>query len=342
MTTLALPALDGTQPIGFYAALGAARLLSARFPDLTLRWDEAVPVLTGGPTSVEEAAEAIWAESIARIADGGVLPDVDPAYPPPGRDWWGHTIDAKGHRVVPQLVDKMGRHGPYRQAERWSGEEAERWQGALMSSTTGGLHPLVWPHAAQTVRSMLAKPAEVLRANPGLLLASLAGLGVTAGYPGGLWILRNERDAGDGGSQASPGRDWLVLMSLPWMPAQGHHIAGADSPTWARTLALASTWKWRYSPSLERVAEWWLWQGIDLPAASISAWIDSSYQALPPHIRCGAYRISSMERVPYGPPYLIAATRKQITEGRLGEPMTPALDTFEDLAADLGMAHLNE
>ena len=55
MNEVALPALEGTNPLGFLAALGVLDALTCANPDATLRWtDELVPhAVIGGVSDLD-------------------------------------------------------------------------------------------------------------------------------------------------------------------------------------------------------------------------------------------------------------------------------------------------
>jgi hypothetical protein len=190
MTALHLPAVIGVRPEGWLASIGLARVLSDRWPDLTVAWDRQWGhlILDDGPATVEDVATALRTV-LDGIPEGAVLPGVDPGWPP------------KGARPGTDLTTT------------WEGPDAVEWQTALVGRL-GDLHPLIAPHAAQTLTGMLAAMLRELRTHPELLTEALTGLGMTEAYGAGLWILR--RDAGT--PAASPGRDWLAVLGVPWTP----------------------------------------------------------------------------------------------------------------------------
>lgn len=87
MTDVPLPALDGTNPLGFLAALGTLEALAATTPGATLRWtDDLVPhaILTG-PAGLDQLLDTLdkdreeWAHSaLLRFPEDGPLPDAKP------------------------------------------------------------------------------------------------------------------------------------------------------------------------------------------------------------------------------------------------------------------------
>jgi len=194
MTALTL-GLQGHLVGRYHAALGAARVLAAAWPDIALHWgDDMRAVVSGGPASIDEAAEQITA---ATLDTGTILPGVDDA-----------SLPAKIDLGAPQTV-------------AWGGPEGMVWQIALTGHFRQWLHPMIRPHAAQTVAGMLGKAGEVTRSTPGMLARTLRGVVQhSTAYPGGLWIERSAGDPGAGGSAAPAALDWLTIMALPWMPVR--------------------------------------------------------------------------------------------------------------------------
>lgn len=200
MSRLQLPALQGHTASGWLAAVGLTRILAEQWPRLPVCWENDGLTLVDGPGTPDEAAAGVLARTTRALAPGQLLPGVDEPWPPEGRDWF-----------VPLTRD----------VPLWTGPAGETWQAALVDQL-GQLHPMLRPHAQQTVRRMLGKTVAALVADPGLLRAALVGYGRTRSYSAGLWINRHAGQAGDP-SVASPGRDWLALMAMPWMPARVSH-----------------------------------------------------------------------------------------------------------------------
>jgi hypothetical protein len=294
-----VPAVDATTVHGWYSILGVTRILSQHWTGLGLHFDEATPVITGGPVTINEAADRIHAATVATIPAGGVLPGVDPAWPPAGADWWRRPTD------------------PPRRTEPWD-VDAEVWQTAL-TGVTGLLHPLISPHAAQTVRGMIGKAGGLLREDPPLLVQALTGLGLDARYPGGLGLLRHEvnsADAPDGRprSRASAGRDWLAIMALPWVPTVDEPTYTPGEPPYRRC---ATGWRWRHTKAGKQqlVYEWWLWNR-PVPGPAVSAMLATPAYLPGSRIRCGAYR---PQRGPHDPPLLRGFTAVEIRRGVLDD-----------------------
>jgi hypothetical protein len=113
VTDIPLPALEGTNPLGFLAALGVLDAMSATIPDVTLRWSEdLVPhAVVGGPGDLGQLLDMLdkdreqWVGSaVLRFpADGQPLAD---AKPDGGqlRHWFEHVNDQNRHRADADLL----------------------------------------------------------------------------------------------------------------------------------------------------------------------------------------------------------------------------------------------
>lgn len=113
MTDMSLPALEGTNPLGFLAALGVLDAVSATTPGATLRWtDDLVPhaVITG-PGDLDQLLDTLdkdrgqWAGSavLGFPADGKPLAD---AKPDGGqlRQWFEYVDARNGNRADADLL----------------------------------------------------------------------------------------------------------------------------------------------------------------------------------------------------------------------------------------------
>jgi hypothetical protein len=87
MRDMALPALEGTNPLGFLAALGVLDALASENPDATLRWtDELVPhAVIGGISDLDLLLDLLdrdreaWRDSgLLSWPEGAPLPDAKP------------------------------------------------------------------------------------------------------------------------------------------------------------------------------------------------------------------------------------------------------------------------
>jgi hypothetical protein len=113
VTDIPLPALEGTNPLGFLAALGVLDAVSATIPGVTLRWtDELVPhAVVGGPGDLGQLLDTLdkdreqWVGSatLRFPADGQPLADAKPD----GRQlrqWFEHVGDRTRHRADADLL----------------------------------------------------------------------------------------------------------------------------------------------------------------------------------------------------------------------------------------------
>jgi hypothetical protein len=241
-------ALSGHLIGRYYAAIGAARVLAGQWPGLQMHWEGLLPVLAGGPASVEEAAEVIHARSLdPALRPGGGLPGV----------------------IADDIPAKVSLGAM--QDSTWRGPDGPLWQYALTGAGRTWLHPMIAPHAAQTIRGMIRKAADVCLAEPDLMARTMAGRGHTSpAYPGGLWL---ERACGEGGDPASgpPAIDWLTLMALPFLPVREIPRPDTVDLEWMGSavgwgLACAERWHTKNLPVATRMkhpvtpyARWRLW-----------------------------------------------------------------------------------
>jgi hypothetical protein len=113
VTDIPLPALEGTNPLGFMAALGVLDATSATFPGVTLRWTEdLVPhAVVAGPGDLGQLLDTLdkdreqWADSaVLRFpAAGQPLADAKPD-DRQLRQWFEHVGDQNGHRADADLL----------------------------------------------------------------------------------------------------------------------------------------------------------------------------------------------------------------------------------------------
>jgi hypothetical protein len=110
---ISLPALEGTNPLGFLAALGVLDAMSATIPNVTLRWTEdLVPhAVVGGPGDLGQLLDTLdkdreqWVGSaVLRFpADGQPLADAKPDCRQL-RQWFEHVSDQNRHRADTNLL----------------------------------------------------------------------------------------------------------------------------------------------------------------------------------------------------------------------------------------------
>ena len=113
MTDIPLPALEGTNPLGFLAALGVLDAVSATIPGVTLRWtDDLVPhAVVAGPGNLSQLLDILdkdreqsaGSSVLSFPADGQPLVDAKPD----GRQlrqWFEHVGDRNRHRADADLL----------------------------------------------------------------------------------------------------------------------------------------------------------------------------------------------------------------------------------------------
>lgn len=269
MTALELPALDGRKALGFLAAAGLTRLLAVHGGvECRLAWDHSTShaIVHGDCTSIEELVEVLCGV-VRLIPEGGVLPGVPAGLPP-----LGAAPDKL--RVTPGdlacLVDGLA---------DVADPEVDAWLASLITELAtdaqgrSAISQMAAPSGKQSMRTMLEKPLEAVRAHPQCLREALTGWhrypGVTGEYLDNQ-VLYDAADSGSGKSEERgvPGATWLALMSYPllrttasgssartsgwhmqpkhpamfvyplWTPALGHEAITAllEHPLWEEAL----------------------------------------------------------------------------------------------------------
>lgn len=216
MNELPLPALDGRKALGFLAALGVTRLLE-RFDgeQPRLRWarDTTAAVIHTRHETIDVLAGRL-VEIASSIPENGVLPGVPDAFPPPG-------AAPDGLRLPPeQLGDLAAQLAPV------PDPELEAWLASLVTDLSvddngrSDISLMAAPSGKQSMRTMLEKPLQFVRDNPGCIREALLGWrrypGVTGEYLDHQ-VLFDAAHSGSGKSEERgvPGATWLALMSYP-------------------------------------------------------------------------------------------------------------------------------
>ncbi len=216
MTTLVLPALDGRTPLAFLAALGVTRLLDVHTDDSPrLSWspeDFTARLHTTRGSTDEVVADL--RHIVDGIPDDGVLPGVSANLPPPGEAPDRLRLSPVGLKL---LANEL--------APEPDGE-VEAWLGSLVTDLSlddksrSDISMMTAPSGKQSMRTMLEKPLELVRADSGYLAEALVGWRRHPGVSGEYLdhrVLFDAADAGDGKSKERgvPGATWLALMSYP-------------------------------------------------------------------------------------------------------------------------------
>lgn len=321
---LELPALDGRDPLGFLAALGAFRLLSEESDDevrLSFSDQSAVARLHSPYESCDEVVGALKAV-LGRIPDGGYLPDVKPGFPLPA------GTGADPMRVKPREDYSPGgsqrKNTLYERAVSGGGTSALSWLSVLVTDLArddGGraaLTPFSAPFGKMNVRTFVDAPTRAVRNNPEHLREALVGWRRTPGFIGEFFdhrAWRNPADDAQGGSVASgvPGATWLALMALPLLRIGGNGQAVS-----------ATLWQ----PTRPPLMAWPIWrQPLDLPAV----------RTLIEHPDLSVERRGGEARLERGKAAVLralgvfavgAAQRLPVDERGYARPLTPVSVTF--------------
>jgi len=219
MTALDLPAMDGRTPLGFFAALGLLRLLTAHDPDGSepprLAWAPSTraAVLHSRHDSADAIVETL-ARIVAAIPPDAVLPGGPPGLPP-------RCAAPDKLRVPPvelrNLATELSVH---------TNPEAEAWLASLVTDLCldergrSAISLMAAPSGKQSMFTMLDKPLQLVRDHPEYLREALVGwrrrTGVTGEYLDHQ-VLYDAADSGDGDSaeRGVPGATWLAVMAYP-------------------------------------------------------------------------------------------------------------------------------
>lgn len=218
MTVLPLPALDGHSPLGYLAALGVLHLVTQHTGHpARLAWSPASgsAELHDAHGSIDDLVADLTAV-VRSIPDGGVLPGVDPSFPPPGE------APDRLRLTRPRFADYAAL------VSTRDGVTAERWLASLVTDLSvdgqqrADISLFTAPSGKQSMRTMLEKPLGFLRKNPHVLREALIAWRRHAGVTGEYLdhrVLHDAGDAADGRSaeRGVPGATWLALMSYPMM-----------------------------------------------------------------------------------------------------------------------------
>jgi len=259
MTVLTLPALDGRTPLGFLAALGLTRLLDVHTDDSPrLSWSlqDYTAQLHTSRASID-AVVADLRNIVDSIPNGGVLPGIDPAFPPA-------KIGTKGaDPMYPPAFRVRSLVAGYTGLCR---TEWEGWVGSLVTDLTpvrtgkakGGHDKassslLTAPSGQQTCRSLFGSPLEDVRNYPDALIEALVGWRRYDGVTGQGLDHRAQFEGADiggpkpveGSSRGVPGATWLAVMSFPLFRTT---VSGGDLVTTG----------WRTRPNRVFVYPLWL------------------------------------------------------------------------------------
>ena len=267
-----LPALDGTDPVGFLAALGVLRALSDRGP-AALSFDPATGLATlhGAHGSIGEVAAAL-ADRFEQMAGveisfglpGALVPaKVGTLDPASGRVKMSGSDPA---RISQQELSALAREYPAGPISEWV---AALWtdlsdEGSGRCART----PFNAPAGQQTYRSMFEKSIEAVAEAPlGRFEEALRSWRRVPEFTGENLDARASREAAQQvvgtAAYGVPGATFLALAALPFFRISGNgRLAGDDPKQRGRTERRAVAWHRVRTESGRRrvVFAWPLWR----------------------------------------------------------------------------------
>lgn len=256
MPAVALPALDGREPLAFLAALGVLRLAHRELGTmvrLCFSDRDATAMLDSDLASTQEIASMLRG-IIDRIPPDAVVPDGPAAFP----------LRA-GTGTDPMRVPREELRDLY---GRFPGDTATAWLPGLLTDLAAdgqqrvAQTPFTAPSGKQNLRGLFDKPLEPLRKRPQLIHDALVGWRRVPGVTGEYLDHRVLNSTADdplgrkGMETGVPGATWLAVMSLPLLPITGdgtriraplwHHVPGRRTPLmawplWRRPLDVHAT-----------------------------------------------------------------------------------------------------
>lgn len=255
-TPLELPAMLGTDPLGFLAGLGAFRLLVDHHDaDTRLSWSRVTgtAVLHTDLPSLD-ALGALLVEVAEAITGDAVLPGVAGGFPYPRRGNSGPD---------PMRPPRDGYRGLAADTEQRFGGEAQRWLEVITTDLAAdnegkaALTPWMAPSGQQAVSTFFAKPLELIRTNATLLAESTTDWPRIERYTGEYLDYRAINDAaetadGEPTKLGAPGPTWLAAMALPLLRLSGSgtevggtlwHTVRDDDGRRARRVAIWPLWE---------------------------------------------------------------------------------------------------
>ena len=221
---VALPALDGRDPLGFLTALGTTVLTGGRlcFDDL-----DATATLHSRHASIDAIVDTLT-EIVHHMDDDALLPGVPPGFPKSkaGSGPDPMRVDRNDFRV---LVDQ------YR-----SDPAALAWMTSLVTDLSGDnknrvtISAFMAPSGQQSIGTYFKTALDLVRRHPAHLRHALTGWQRVDGFSGEYLDHRALASAADHPSGRSvesgvPGATWLAIMALPLLRITG--IRGRPAAT---------------------------------------------------------------------------------------------------------------
>lgn len=248
---LALPALEGTNPVGFLAALGVLACLDRARRAATLRWtDDLVPhAMISGATSMADAVGVIdadrrWWENESVTLNWHALSDVK--VPPEALHEWAHAVRSAW------VADPTS---PWRRADidLWRALVAEGAAAGKGDAKPTHLHFTAGQQQFLTMARALARWVDTDRVAEALVGPTPGGPRLdlkTFGWDAQgdrVYALRADDPSKSKDKRMGiPGADWLALLGLSFLPV-------AARGTRLRTTACEDGWK-------AGAFRWPLWQ----------------------------------------------------------------------------------
>ncbi|HUY44581.1 MAG TPA: hypothetical protein VMV92_02470 [Streptosporangiaceae bacterium] len=234
-TPVELPALDGRDPLGFLAALGLLRVITAACgPEVRLAFAaDTGRALLLSPLPDISAIAAELTQVVSGIGDDCVLGDTGPGFPL-----------RKGSRKTLRSAPTGGESDPMRVSrENFRGQlhagvaelrspAAADWLTVLVTDLAtdrqgrAALTPYHAPAGQQSLWTFFEKPLAAVRAEPARLTEALTGWRRTDRVSGEYFdhrVLRSAADhpAGHSTEAGVPGATWLATQALPLLRLTG-------------------------------------------------------------------------------------------------------------------------
>ena len=307
--TVALPALDGRDALGFLASLGVLRLLHQQLgPDrVRLSFDpyRATTQITSPLRDAEEIGDALQ-RIVENMPSEAVLPQVRPGWPP--QIGVGEDPLRVPRTDLSALAERARHHG---------GEHAPMWLHAIVTDLADdkgrvALTPLMAPAGGQKAATFFSKPLDLVWKVPESLHQALTGWQRLDGCTGENLDHRAIRTAVDTPTGVStpngvPGATWLATQALPMLDlsGQGRRVRSA-------------LW---YRHQRRRIMLWPVWKHpLDLEGVRTLI----THPSLQPQATDGPEpRLDRKDLVPLGVLTVAAACRRPIPGGKSAGVLTP-------------------
>lgn len=260
MSTVVLPALVGTEPVGFLAALGVVRVLGHRGVDVRLAFDPtSAQAVLHGPASIDEVVDELVA-AFEGMPEGQLMLGLPPGLPPAKQGTEGPDPSRMTRNQLSEVVRQFG-----------TDQQARQWIRALWCDLVDGdqcaVTPFNAPTGQQTLRSMFQAPTLDVAKDPRTRLREAVLVwrrvdGVT-GENLDVRAIRTAAEQQDGKATTAgvPGATWLALAAIPFFPM------GGDGRR-ARTVC----W-FNLQPPGDRARPWFAWpvwrHAIDADAITV-------------------------------------------------------------------------